>query len=363
MGARRARMHEIHNEDSVDRPFLARSVPRSTTLSKEDLLEAYRRMIRIRCGEMKIRETVMKEPGVLHSWVHSSEGEEACYVGVAMAMRLGDIHSGDLLEGTHRSHGFPIAMGVNLNAWMAELHGKATGTNKGRGGTMHLADVNIGMIGSNSIVGTGVKAVGAAMAFRVRGTDQVGIAVTGDGGVNKGAFLEALNLAAIHDLPVVFVVINNQYGVARSIEQDNSNARAGRPLSERAMGFAMPGMTVDGNDFFEVLKAASHCIGQARDGKGPSLLELVTYRHRSHCFTEMPHEVVWLLGRPEELAYWVRRDPVKRFEVNVVHGELLTDEELASVRESVDGEIEAAVEFAMKSPFPDPREVYADIYA
>lgn len=339
------------------------AVPKSVTFSKDALLEAYRRMIRIRRGEARIREIVVDEPGILHQWVHSSEGEEACCVGVAMAMRHGDIYSGDILEGTHRSHGFPIAMGVDLNAWMAELFGKATGTNKGRGGTMHLADVGIGMIGSNSIVGTGVKAVGAAMAFRVRGTDQVGIAVTGDGGVNKGAFLEALNLAAIHDLPTVFVVINNQYEVARSVDQDNANVRAGGQLSDRAAGFAVRGMTVDGNDFFAVFKAAKHCIDRARNGGGPSMLELLTYRHRSHCFTEMPHEVVWLLGREEELSYWLQRDPIGRFELSVVKGEMVSEEELAAISEAVEVEIEAAVEHARQSPHPDPEMVYNDIYA
>lgn len=356
-------MFDTPGENCVDSSFSAQSIPKYITLSKEDLLKAYRMMIRIRRGEMRIREIVTTEPGVLHFWMHSSEGEEACYVGVAMAMRRGDLKSGDLLEGTHRSHGFPIAMGVDLNAWMAELFGKATGLNKGRGGTMHLADVRIGMIGANSIVGNAVKAVGSAMAFRLRGTDQVGVAVTGDGGFNKGVFLESLNLAAIHDLPVVFVVINNQYEVDRSVQQDNANARAGRPLSERAAGFAMPGITVDGNDFFTVFKSAKYCIERARSGKGPSLLELVTYRHRSHCYTEMQHEVVWQLERPEELEYWLRRDPVKLFERNVIDGALITEKELSSVREDVDAEIEAAVEFARKSPFPDPEEVYRDIYA
>lgn len=356
-------MFDTSKGNCIDTYFTAQSIPKYVTLLKEDLLEAYRKMIRIRRGEMKIREILTTEPGVLHCWVHSSEGEEACYVGVAIAMRRGDLKNGDLLEGTHRSHGFPIAMGVDLNAWMAELFGKATGLNKGRGGTMHLADVRIGMIGSNSIVGTGVKAVGAAMAFRIRGTDQVGVAVTGDGGVNKGVFLESLNLAAIHDLPVVFVVTNNQYEVDRSVEQDNANARAGRPLSGRAAGFAIPGITVDGNDFFAVFRAAKYCIERARSGKGPSLLELVTYRQRSHCYTEMPHEVVWQYERPEELEYWLRRDPIKLFERNVIEGELITENELASVREDVDAEIEAAVEFARKSPFPDPEEVYRDIYA
>lgn len=356
-------MSYANGENCVNSPFTAQSIPKYITLSKEELFEAYRMMIRIRRGEMRIREIVTTEPGVLHSWVHSSEGEEACCVGVAMAMRRGDLKTGDLLEGTHRSHGFPIAMGVDLNAWMAELFGKATGLNKGRGGTMHLADVHIGMIGSNSIVGTGVKAVGAAMAFRLRGTDQVGIAVTGDGGVNKGAFLESLNLAAINELPVVFVVINNQYEVDRSVTQDNANARAGRQLSERAAGFAIPGITVDGNDFFAVFKAAKYCIEKARSGKGPFLLELVTYRQRSHCYTEMEHEVIWQHGRPEELEYWLRRDPIKLFERNVIEGGLTTEKELSSIRENVDDEIEAAVEFARKSPFPDPEEVYRDIYA
>ena len=349
--------------ETLNTDFTSQPIPNYVMLPKEDLLEAYRRMMRIRSGEVKVREIITTEPGVLHFWVHSSEGEEACYVGVSMAMRHGDLKSGDLLEGTHRSHGFPIAMGADLKAWMAELFGKATGLNKGRGGTMHLADARIGMMGSNSIVGTGVKAVGAAMAFRVRGTDQVGIAVTGDGGVNKGVFLEALNLAAIHDLPVVFLVINNQYEVDRSVQQDNANARAGRPLSDRAAGFAMPGITIDGNDFFTVFKTAKYCIERARSGRGPSLLELVTYRQRAHCFTEMPHEVAWQLGKPEELKYWLRRDPIRIFETNVIAGELMTEDELSLVREEVNAEIEGAVEFARKSPFPDPKEVYGDIYA
>ncbi|MFC1848116.1 thiamine pyrophosphate-dependent dehydrogenase E1 component subunit alpha [Chloroflexota bacterium] len=327
------------------------------------MLEAYRRMIRIRRSEMTIREIVTTEPGLVHEWVHSSEGEEACYVGVAMAMRPGNIYKGDILEGTHRSHGFPIAMGVDLNALIAELLGKSTGTNKGRGGTMHIADIDIGMVGSNSIVGTAVKSVGAAMAFRIRGSDQVGIAVTGDGGVNKGAFLESLNLAAIHSLPVIFVIINNQYEVSRSVEQDNSNVKAGGQLSDRAAGFAINGMTVDGNDFFAVFKAAKHCIKRAREGRGPSLLELLTYRQRSHCYTEMPHEVVWLLGRPEELSYWLSRDPIKQFEFNVTQSELIARDELEHINDSVSAEIKAAVEFARASSNPDPEEVYKDIYS
>ncbi|UCC59565.1 MAG: thiamine pyrophosphate-dependent dehydrogenase E1 component subunit alpha [Dehalococcoidia bacterium] len=356
-------MDNNYKNDDERGPSFDQSLPKSVNMSKEELLEAYRRMVRIRRCEMKIRDIVSSEPGVLHQWVHSSEGEEACCVGVAMAMRQGDIYSGDILEGTHRSHGFPIAMGVDLGALMAELFGKATGTNKGRGGTMHIADINIGMIGSNSIVGTGGKAVGAAMAFRVRGTDQVGISVVGDGGVNKSAFLESLNLAAIQDLPVIFVVVNNQYEVARSVDQDNANVRAGGQLSDRAAGFAIPGLTVDGNDFFAVYKAAKYCISRARAGKGPSLLELLTYRHRSHCFTEMPHEVDWLLGRPDELSYWLRRDPITQFELNVVQGELITQDELDDINKAIEAEIEEAVEHARESPYPDPDEVYRDIYA
>ena len=348
---------DINNEN----PYTY-AIPKYITPSKDELLEAYRRMIRIRRCEMAIREIVTAEPGLIHEWVHSSEGEEACYVGVAMAMRPGDIHKGDTLEGTHRSHGFPIAMGVDLKALVAELLGKSTGTNKGRGGTMHIADINIGMIGSNSIVGTAVKSVGAALAFRVKGSDQVGIAVSGDGGVNKGAFLESLNMAAIHNLPVVFVIINNQYEVSRSVDQDNANVKAGGQLSDRATGFAIKGMSVDGNDFFTVFKAAKYCIERARKGKGPSLLELITYRQRSHCYTEMPHEVVWLLGRPEELSYWLSRDPIKQFEFNVIQSGLIAEDELGHIRDSVGAEIEAALEFARTSSSPDPEEVYKDIY-
>jgi TPP-dependent pyruvate/acetoin dehydrogenase alpha subunit len=342
----------------------ARPMPNYIVHTKEQLQEAYAKMMRIRKGEEKIRELQTTEPGTLHQWVHSSEGEEACSVGVAMAMRLGDLQTGDVLEGTHRSHGYPIAMGVDLKAWMAELFAKATGTNKGRGGTMHLADVSIGMMGSNGVVGMCTKPIGAAMVFKMTGSDRVGISITGDGGTNNGTFLEGLNLASIHDLPVVFVVTNNHFQVGTPAWLDNACLRKGGNISDRAAGFAMKGLTVDGNDFFEVNKAAKYCIERARKGEGPSMLELVTYRQRSHCYTEFPHEVnMWPAESPDELAYWMRKDPIRRFEREVLDAGLLTQEELETIRKQVDKEIEEAVEFARQSPFPDPEEVYRDIYA
>ncbi len=322
-------------------------IPAFATLPKEKLLDAYRKMVRIRQGEVTLRGG------------HSSDGEEACALGVVMAMKPGDV-----LGTTHRSHAHPLAMGVDMKAWVAELKGKVTGTNKGRGGTMHIADPKVGMLGAIAIVAAGVPhAVGAATAFQISGAKRVAISVCGDGATNKGPFHECLNMAAIWDLPVVFVVNNNQWAVATPSRWDNAPVRAGKDLSVKAAAHAIPGITVDGNDFFAVYNAAKYCIERAREGKGPSLLDLVTYRQMAHAGPQT-HEVTrWPFNRPEELEYWLQRDPIKRFERNMLDGKLVTEGEVNQIRIDVAAELKEAIEFADKSPFPDPEEVFKDIYA
>lgn len=341
---------------------LAQPLPVAADLPKEQLLEAYRKMQLIRRGEVKVRELLKSgnPPEGLRAWFHSSEGEEACCVGVAMAMQLGH----DYLGHTHRSHGYPIAMGADLNAWMAELCGRATGTNKGRGGSMHIADPSKGMLGAISIIAQGYPhAVGAAYSAKVRGTDQVAIGTLGDGASNQGAFHESINIATVWELPAVFIVHNNQWRIGIPARWENAPVKRGKDLSVRAAAYGIPGITVDGNDFWAVYKAAKYAIDNTRAGKGPYLLELVTYRHRAHGNTVGEHEVLsWPHNNRAEYEYWMKRDPIKRFESTVLAGGDLSQEQLDGVVADADSAIEEAVTFAAESPFEDPEEAFAEVF-
>lgn len=340
---------------------MAQPIPFAADLSKEQLLEGYRKMQLIRRGEIKVRELLKSgnPPEGLRGAFHSSEGEEACCVGVAMAMRLGH----DYLGHTHRSHGYPIAMGVDIGAWMAELMGRETGTNKGHGGSMHIADPSKGMLGAISIIAQGYPhAVGAAYSAKVRGTDQVAIGTLGDGASNQGAFHESINIATIWELPAVFIVHNNGWRINVPARWENAPVKRGKDLSVRAAAFGIPGITVDGNDMWAVYKAAKYAIDNTRAGKGPYLLELVTYRHRAHGNTVGEHEVLsWPHNDRAEYEYWMRRDPITRFESTVLSGGDLTQDELDGVVANVDAAIEEAVQFAVDSPFENPEECFADV--
>jgi pyruvate dehydrogenase E1 component alpha subunit len=208
----------------------------------------------------------------------------------------------------------------------------------------------------SGIVGSGVPhAVGAARAFKLLGKKNVGIATCGDGAMNSSGFNSSLNMAAMWKLPVVFVVHNNQYAIDCPAEIHASLTMAGRDLSQRAAGFAIPGITVDGNDLFAVHKAAKHCINMARQDNSPSMLELITYRHWAHA-GPAEHEAISIWKRPEEVKYWLRRDPIPRFERQVVQGGLLSESELERVRQTVASEIEEAVKFGVNSAYPDPEK-------
>jgi len=336
---------------------LAQPILPSITVPKETLLEMYRRMQRIGQGEMKIRELFKKgiEPGKgLLLPGHTSRGEEATCVGVGMAMERGD-----MLVGSHRSHGYPLAVGVELKPWMAELYGKVTGTNKGHGGTMHIADPKKGVLGMAGLVGGQVPhALGAAWGFKLQGKKNVAISTCGDGAINSSGFGTSPNLAGIWDLPVVFVINNNHYESFNQARKEQQLLKRGQDLSVRAAGFAVPGITVDGMDVFAVYKAAKYCMDRARRGEGPTVLECVCYRYWCH-FGIADHEVTeWPYNDPAELKYWLRKDPIKRFERNVVQGGLLTEKELEAVSKAITAEVEEAIEFGRTSPFPDPEEVF-----
>ncbi len=351
----------------------AQVIPINPTFSKDKLLEIYRRMQRIRQGEQEVIGMYLEDRakytklGVPRTG-HSSEGEEATCVGVAMSLE-----KGDTLTGTHRSHGYPLAMGIDMKPWMAELFTRVGGSNKGHGGSMHIADVNLGILGMNGQVGSGVPvAVGAAWGFKFQRNKKVAIANCGDGAMQSSGFNSSLNLAAIKNLPVVFVVNNNGWMTGIKTQMANAEAKAGKDVSTRASGWGVLGITVDGNDVFAVYNAAKYCIDRARNGGGPSLLECKTYRQRTHNDSHnMDGEVKvydfggkiyahecqnWPYFTPEEQLYWLRRDPITRFERMTVDGKLLTEAELDSVRKGVKAEVQAAVQFALASPFEDPVE-------
>jgi pyruvate dehydrogenase E1 component alpha subunit len=316
-------------------------------LSTETLMELYRRMRRIRAFEEKLVELV--NAGRLAGFLHLCAGQEAVAVGVCA--HLGD---GDVIASTHRGHGHSIAKGVDLRAMMAELFGRTTGVCKGKGGSMHIADLDKGMLGANGIVGAGIPLVtGAALSAQVRKTGGVAVAFFGDGATNQGAFHESLNLAAVWKLPAVYVVENNGYGEATPMEF----VTPVRDLATRAAAYAMPGVIADGMDFFDVHAKAGEAIARARRGDGPTLLECKTYRYYGH-----------YVGDPltyrtkEEVEQWRRRDALALFEARTVAEGVMEPGNLRRIDAEVVAEIAAAVEAAEQAPVPEATELVTDVY-
>jgi pyruvate dehydrogenase E1 component alpha subunit len=317
-------------------------------LTHDRLLAAYRTMRTIRGFEQTLNELSMagRVPGFLHLYA----GEEAVAAGVTA--HLGEQ---DVVASTHRGHGHAIAKGVDLNAMMAEIFGRRTGVCKGKGGSMHIADTEKGMLGANGIVGGGIPlAVGAALSAKVRRTGGVAVSFFGDGATNEGAFHESLNLAAIYRLPCLFVIENNGYGEATPVEFH----AAVRDLADRAAGYGIPGVVVDGMDFFAVFAAAGEAAARARRGEGPTLLECKTYRYYGHYVGDP------LTYRTKEETDRMRttRDPLDAFERRVTREGTLGAADLRRVDDEVMAAVAAAVRFAEASPEPDPAEVTDDVY-
>jgi len=317
------------------------------TLSTETLMEHYRRMRRIRAFEEKLAELV--NSGRLAGFLHLYAGEEAVAVGVCA--HLG---ARDYVASTHRGHGHCIAKGVDVHGMMAELFGRATGTCKGKGGSMHIADLDKGMLGANGIVGAGVPlAAGAALTAQVKKTGGVAVAMFGDGATNQGQFHEAVNLAAVWKLPAVFVVENNGYGEATPMEF----VTPVRDIAVRATSYGIPGVIADGMDFFDVYEKAGEAIARARRGEGPTLLECKTYRYFGH-----------YVGDPltyrtkEEAERWRERDPLVAFERRTVADGVMEPGNLRRIDAEVAAEIEAAVVAAEAAPFPTADDALRDVY-
>jgi TPP-dependent pyruvate/acetoin dehydrogenase alpha subunit len=317
--------------------------------SREQLLEMLRRMLRIRRFEEKL--AVLFKRGRLPGFVHLYIGEEASAVGVCSAL-----NDGDRITSTHRGHGHLIAKGADVARMMAELLGKQDGYCRGKGGSMHIVDFSLGIMGTNGIVGGGIPiAVGSAWADQHLGRDAVTVCFFGDGASNQGVFLEGMNLAAIWRLPVIFVCENNQY----TEWTPTSKLTAGR-IADRGLPLGIPGQQLDGNDALAVHVAASAAVARARGGEGPTLLETMTYRWHGHNEGE---EVFSGRYRPDdEIAEWKARDPIPRMWGRLVESGHAAESELVAMDREEVARIEAALKFAEESPEPDPEEALQHLY-
>ncbi|HZP18888.1 MAG TPA: thiamine pyrophosphate-dependent dehydrogenase E1 component subunit alpha [Bauldia sp.] len=314
----------------------------------ESLLAMHRTMVTIRVFEERVRVDYLarRMPGFTHSYV----GEEAVATGGCAALE-----PGDLITSTHRGHGHAIAKGVGIGPMMAELYGKATGTCIGRGGSMHIADFSLGMLGANGIVGGGFGlAAGAALAAKFQKTPDITLCFFGDGAMNKGTFHEGLNFSGLHKLPVVFLCENNQFAQYTAVARNTAIT----DLAARAASYGMPGVTVDGNDVLAVWAATRAAADRARSGGGPSLIIADTYRFYGHNVGEaVPYRT------KEEVEERRKGDPVARFEAWLAGNGYLDEEGRKRVWDAVGAEVEASVKFALESPDPDPATALDDLYA
>ncbi len=317
------------------------------TYTPEQLKQALRKMLLIRKFEEGAEDSYTR--GFIHGTMHLSIGQEAS--AVASCMSLTD---DDQITSTHRGHGHCVAKGANVARMFAEFFGKETGYCKGRGGSMHIADFEKGNLGANGIVAGGIPiAVGAGLTSKRLNLGKVVVCFFGDGANNEGAFHESLNMASIWKLPVVFVCENNKYGMSTSTEQST----AVEHIADRAGAYSMPGITVDGNDFFAVAEAMHHAVERARVGDGPSLIENITYRWRGHSKSDRNR-----YRTKEEINAWMEKDPIQRFSRTLQDHKILSQDEVNALEMDVDMEIAKAIEFAKSSPDPIVGEVTRDVY-
>ncbi len=319
-------------------------------ISKGVLLDLHRRMVRIRLLEEAAGRLASeaKIPGFIHLYV----GEEAVAVGGCVAL-----NEDDQITSTHRGHGHLVAKGGQFKPMMAEFMGRSTGYCKGKGGSMHISDLDLGMLGANGIVGAGVPhAVGAAFANKYRKNNLVTMAFFGDGSTNIGAFHEAANMACALHLPVIFMCENNEYAEYTARER----VMAITDVADRAVAYGMPGVIVDGMDVVAVYEAAKAAVERARNGDGPSMIECKTYRFYNHAG-------VSAFGTPyrtdEEVKEWMERDPIKLFEAQLELAKVLSAEEAQAVHDEIQAEVDEAIEYAEASPMPDPAtDMLTDVY-
>lgn len=315
---------------------------------KSLLAEMHRRMLRIRVFEEAIREAYTR--GIIRGLAHPYIGQEAVAAGACLTLR-----QDDYVTSTHRGHGHLIAKGGRLDRMMAELMGKVAGYNRGKGGTMHVADLSVGMLGANGIVGAGLPiATGAALSAKIRGLDSVALCFFGEGAANEGVLLESMNFASVWKLPVIYLCENNRYGEYTPYQ----NVTAGERIGLRAAAVGIPEDRADGQDVEKVYEAVCVAVKRARVGEGPSFIEAQTYRYWGHN-----------VGDPggyrsdEEIEEWKARDPIALFEKRLLETYGFTTGECAAVQTEVAAEMEAALQFAKDAEFPQPSEVTEHVYA
>ncbi len=318
-------------------------------MNRDMLIKLYTTMATIRNFEERgIPETGQRG---MSASVHSSAGQEAVPTGICA-----NLTDEDYIGSTHRGHGHCIAKGVDPKLMMAELFGRSTGPNKGKGGSMHIADMSKGMLGTNGVVAASVPlAVGAALTSKLKNLGRVAVAFFGDGGANQGVLHESMNLASVWKLPVIFCCENNQYAESTSVEY----ALSASHVADRAVGYNMPGIHVDGMDVFAVYDAAEQAVARARAGEGPTLLECLTYRFYGHTVFDNPLSY----RTKEEEDYWRGRDPIKLFRETVIPQGEITEEELDQIDREAAALMEEAVKFADESPLPEAVELYDDVYS
>lgn len=322
-------------------------------LGKDLLLDMYRSMQRIRQFETRVRDLAIANE--LPGFVHVSIGEEASATGVCEALR-----PTDRITSTHRGHSHLIAKGGKIPRMMAELYGKREGYCKGKGGSMHIVDFSLGILGANGIVGAGLPiAAGSALAAQIAGRDDVTACFFGDGASNEGTFHEALNLAAVWKLPVVFVCENNGFGEFTPM----ATVTSVKDIATRAQAYAIPGHVVDGNDVLEVYRYATEAVGRARGGEGPTLLECKTYRWEGHVVGEQAFLGPNGYREEAEVEAWKKKCPIIRFEKFLLEGGKIQRAELDRIVNETQTELEEAVEFARGAALPDPSEVTDDVFA
>jgi TPP-dependent pyruvate/acetoin dehydrogenase alpha subunit len=321
---------------------------RQNAYPREFLLGLYERMLTIRQFEERVKLLFLE--GSMPGTIHQSQGQEASAVGVCAAL-----NPDDFITSTHRPHGHALAKGLTPEEMMLELFGKTTGCCKGKGGSMHMGDMQKGMVPAIAIVGGGIPvAAGIALSFKLRRSSQVVACFFGEGATNEGAFHEGLNLASIWSLPVIYACENNLYGASTAISKVTRVPR----ISERAQTYGIRGETVDGNDVLAVYEATRRAVDEARRGQGPVLLELLTYRRTGHSRRDPAH-----YQPKEEQAYWFARDPIVLLKNGLLTRQDISEADLSAIESRVQKMVEAAVEVARQAPLPTPDDLTTDVFA
>jgi len=317
-------------------------------ISNKKLISMYKSMLRLRNFEDRVKD--LFAAGEMPGFVHLYLGEEAVAVGASSALE-----KDDYITSTHRGHGHILAKGGEMKLMMAELYGKSTGYNKGKGGSMHIAWPQLGILGANGIVSGGIPiATGAALSAKYRKSNQVTVCFFGDGAASEGTFHESVNIASAFNLPVVYVCENNLYGVGTR----QSDVRNIDDIADRGAAYGIPGLVVDGNDVIAVFEAVSEAVKRARNGEGPTLIECKTYRWRTH-FEGEPDTY----RPPEEVEYWLKREPIAPYRKKLIDQDVLNESDAEKIEKDVIAELDEAVEFARTSPLPDPESALEGLWA